>query len=55
MNGSSVVLVIMPLASIIDQITTLESFRYPAVDLRIYEDVKRCDFEIFSLVQQQMH
>ena len=49
MNGCSVVLVIVPLASIInDQITTLQSFGYPAADLKVLqdEDLKRCDFKI---------
>ena len=47
-NGCSVVLVIVPLASIIDQITTLQSFGYPAADLKVFqdEDLKRCDFKI---------
>ena len=37
MDGCSVVLVIVPLASIInDQITTLQSFGYPAADLKVF-------------------
>ena len=37
-NGCSVVLVIVPLASIInDQITTLQSFGYPAADLKVFK------------------
>ena len=36
-NGCLVVLVIVPLASIInDQITTLQSFRYPAAGLKVF-------------------
>ena len=50
MNGCSVVLVIVPLASIInDQITTLQSFGYPAADLKVLQDedgLKRCHFKI---------
>ena len=58
MNGCSVVLVIVPLASIInDQITSLQSFDYPAADLKVLqdEDLKRCDFKIlFSSAENEL-
>ena len=57
MNGISVVLVIVPLASIIDQITSLQSFDYPAADLKVLqdEDLKRCDFKIlFSSAENEL-
>ena len=38
MNGCSVVLVIVPLASINNQITTLQSFGYPAANLKVLQD-----------------
>ena len=49
MNGCSVVLVIAPLSSIIDdQITALKSSGYPAADVKFlqHEDLERCDFKV---------
>ncbi|XP_028419253.1 ATP-dependent DNA helicase Q-like 3 [Dendronephthya gigantea] len=49
MNGCSVVLVIAPLSSIIDdQITVLHSSGYSAADVKCLqqEDLERCDFKV---------
>lgn len=55
MYGCSVVLVIAPLSSIIDdQITALQSSGYPAADVKFlqHEDLERCDFKVlFSLAE----